>query len=132
MKLLAAEQKQLTENEEQRTKSFQFPHSKFEARRLSLQAWVESSVSRLSMGGSSKAITIDDIASRPSHSKKPAVLTSPRSIKVCLEHGIDPAMLVPKAVSDFAQPVGQRAPGAVRASRNQHSTHSLKAPGFKP
>ena len=71
------------------------------------QAWVEKSVTKLTSGQSSEGsryVTLDDIAARAAGSKKPAVLTSPRSIKVCLEHGIDPAMLVPKAVSDFATP----------------------------
>ena len=75
------------------------------------QAWVEQSVNQLSLAArksgqgelGAKKITIDDLATRKL-SKKPAVLTSPRSIKVCLEHGIDPAMLVPKPLSDFAAP----------------------------
>lgn len=73
------------------------------------QAWVEQSVNQLSLASrrgdnGPKKITIDHIASRQPSSKKAAVLTSPRSIKVCLEHGIDPAMLVPRALSEFATP----------------------------
>jgi len=70
-------------------------------------AWVEQSVSELyvtARGGSRPTINIDTIAGRPATSRKPAVLTSPRSIKVCLEHGIDPAMLVPKSITEFAAP----------------------------
>ena len=83
--------------------------SKTKSSSLTPQAWVEKSVNQLSLasraGGTiTNKVTIDDLATRKPSSKKPAVLTSPRSIKVCLEHGIDPAMLVPKAQSDFATP----------------------------
>ena len=50
------------------------------------------------------AVTIDDIANRDPRVRTAPVLTSPRSIRACLEHGVEPAMLVPKRVSDFADP----------------------------
>ena len=49
-------------------------------------------------------ISIDDLASRHPDDDQPVVLTSPRSIKVCLDHGVEPEMLVPKALADFAKP----------------------------
>jgi len=76
-------------------------------RDASTLAWVEQSVSQLSLAhrtGGRRMVTIDDLAERLPSSKKAPVLTSPRSIKVCLEHGIDPAMLVPKSLADFADP----------------------------
>ena len=50
------------------------------------------------------AVTIDDLANRDPRVRTAPVLTSPRSIRACLEHGVEPAMLVPKRVSDFAKP----------------------------
>ena len=64
------------------------------------QAWVRQSVGKLDLG----AVTIDDIANRDPRVRTAPVLTSPRSIRACLEHGVEPAMLVPKRVSDFADP----------------------------
>ena len=49
-------------------------------------------------------ISIDDLASRDPDDEAPVVLTSPRSIKVCLDHGVEPEMLVPKTLADFAKP----------------------------
>jgi len=47
-------------------------------------------------------VTVTDLASRdPSVTTEP-VLTSPRSLRVCLERGVEPAMLVPKRLADFA------------------------------
>ena len=49
-------------------------------------------------------ISIDDLASRDPDDEAPVVLTSPRSIKACLDHGVEPEMLVPKTLADFAKP----------------------------
>ena len=49
-------------------------------------------------------ITVNDLANRdPGVTTEPA-LTSPRSSRVCLERGVEPAMLVPKRFEDFAAP----------------------------
>ena len=53
------------------------------------QAWLESSVKKLDLSGA--PITIDDLASRSASAKGPAVVTSPRSVRACLEAGVDPA-----------------------------------------
>ena len=66
------------------------------------QAWLESSVKKLDLSGA--PITIDDLASRSASAKGPAVVTSPRSVRACLEAGVDPASLAPRPVSAFADP----------------------------
>ena len=64
------------------------------------QAWVRASVGKLNLG----RVSIDDVANRDPRDTTPPALTSPRSVRACLEHGVDPAMLAPKRVSDFAEP----------------------------
>ena len=77
------------------------------------QAWVRASVGELNLG----RVSIDDVANRDPRDTTPPALTSPRSVRACLEHGVD-LMLAPKRVSDSPSPTERRAPafrGAPRA-----------------
>jgi len=57
-------------------------------------------MSRLSLG----KVTVNDLANRAPGDTSAPILTSPRSLRVCLERGVEPGMLVPRLPESFATP----------------------------
>ena len=57
-------------------------------------------MSRLSLG----KVTVNDLANRAPGDPSAPILTSPRSLRVCLERGVEPGMLVPRLPESFARP----------------------------
>ena len=57
-------------------------------------------MSRLSLG----KVTVNDLANRAPGDTSAPILTSPRSLRVCLERGVEPGMLVPRLPESFAKP----------------------------
>ena len=57
-------------------------------------------MSRLSLG----KVTVNDLANRAPGDPSAPILTSPRSLRVCLERGVEPGMLVPRLPESFASP----------------------------
>ena len=57
-------------------------------------------MSRLSLG----KVTVNDLANRAPGDPAAPILTSPRSLRVCLERGVEPDMLVPRLPESFAKP----------------------------
>ena len=57
-------------------------------------------MSRLSLG----KVTVNDLANRAPGTPPRAIITSPRSLRVCLERGVGPTMLVPRLWKSFAKP----------------------------
>ena len=57
-------------------------------------------MSRLSLG----KVTVNDLANRAPGDPAAPILTSPRSLRVCLERGVEPDWLVPRLPESFAKP----------------------------
>ena len=57
-------------------------------------------MSRLSLG----KVTVNDLANRAPGDPAAPILTSPRSLRVCLERGVEPDALVPRLPESFAKP----------------------------